>query len=79
MNLNIVTCRGAMARLYEYIDRELSPADKKAVSAHLKFCRACSRRFRFEEQLIGRIREKCPVMRAPESLKRRIEADIEEL
>ena len=75
----LVTCRGAMARLYEYIDRELTPADEKAVRVHLKLCRACSRRFRFEEQLLGKIREKCGAARASEGLRRRIEAVLDEL
>jgi anti-sigma factor (TIGR02949 family) len=79
MNLNRVTCRDALARLYEYIDRELSPADEKAVKMHLKLCRACSKRFRFEEQLLVRMREKGRTISAPEDLRRRIEAVLEEL
>jgi anti-sigma factor (TIGR02949 family) len=79
MRLSIVTCRGALARLYEYIDGELSPADTKAVKFHLKLCRECSKRFRFEEQLLAGIREKCRTAAIPEDLRKRIEAALDEL
>jgi len=79
MKLNIVTCRGALARLYEYIDGELPPGDAKAVKLHLKLCRACSKRFRFEEQLLAGIREKCRTVAMPEELRQRIESALEDL
>ena len=79
MKLSIVTCRGALARLYEYIDGELSPADARAVKLHLKICRACSKRFRFEEQLLAGIRERCRTAAIPEELRQRIESALDEL
>ena len=79
MKLNIVTCRGALARLYEYIDRELSPSDERAVRLHLKICRECSRKFRFEEQLLADIRQKCQAVQTPEGLQQRIAELLNEL
>ena len=79
MKLNIVTCHGALSRLYEYLDQKLSPADEKTVRVHLKLCRACSKRFRFEEELLSRVREKCANTSAPEGLRRRIEAVLDEM
>jgi anti-sigma factor (TIGR02949 family) len=79
MKLSIVTCRGALARLYEYIDGELGSADTRAVKLHLKICRACSKRFRFEEQLLADIREKSRTAAMPETLRQRIESTLGEL
>src|SRR5438067_2517291 len=79
MKLTIVTCRGALARLYEYLDGELSSADARAVKLHLKICRECSKRFRFEEQLLERVREKSQMARLPEELRQRIEATLDGL
>jgi anti-sigma factor (TIGR02949 family) len=79
MKLSIVTCRRALARLYEYIDGQLSPADTRAVKLHLAICRQCSKRFRFEEQLLARIREKSRTAKLPEELRQRIESTLDEL
>jgi anti-sigma factor (TIGR02949 family) len=79
MKLTVVTCRGALARLYEYIDGELSSVDARAVRVHLKVCRACSKRFHFEEQLLGSIREKSRTAAIPEDLRKQIESVLDEL
>ncbi|HEX7119838.1 MAG TPA: zf-HC2 domain-containing protein [Longimicrobiales bacterium] len=35
------TCRDAVARLYEYLDGELTPDDAAAVRRHFELCKRC--------------------------------------
>ena len=58
MLLGILTCKEALRRLDDYVDRELSEEDMRRVQFHLRSCHACSRKFAFEKNLVGSIREK---------------------
>jgi anti-sigma factor (TIGR02949 family) len=71
-HLDGYSCEQAFSRLYEYLDRVLSPDDEALVKQHLAICEDCVRHFSFEEQLLATIREKCRTGRAPEGLRFRI-------
>jgi mycothiol system anti-sigma-R factor len=73
------TCQQAFARLYEYLDRDLSEQEEALVQEHLAICEECTRHFGFERQLLTTIRERCRTGRAPESLRQRIAKLIEGL
>jgi anti-sigma factor (TIGR02949 family) len=73
------TCAQAFARVYEYLDRELTPEEEKLLNAHLAVCEGCVRHFDFEEKLLDRVREKCRASRAPEGLRRKIEQLLDTL
>jgi anti-sigma factor (TIGR02949 family) len=73
------TCRDAFDRLYEYLDAVLPPGEAGAVRAHLDQCADCLHHFRFEEDLLRRIRDKARAVRAPKHLKAGIEKLLDAL
>jgi mycothiol system anti-sigma-R factor len=73
------TCQQAFARLYEYLDQDLSAEEEALVQQHLAICEECTRHFGFEEQLLATIRERCRTGRAPEALRQRIAKLIDSL
>jgi anti-sigma factor (TIGR02949 family) len=73
------TCERAFARLYEYLDQVLGPEEEKRVQEHLAICEGCTRHFKFESDLLEKIREKCRTSRAPEALRRKVEALLDQL
>jgi anti-sigma factor (TIGR02949 family) len=72
-------CRKARARVYEYLDRELSPVEEARVRRHLAFCEECRLRFHDEAQLLRAIRAQARASPAPERLHRAILALIDDL
>jgi mycothiol system anti-sigma-R factor len=74
-HLDYYTCEQAVARLYEYLDQALPPAESEAVKRHLELCEACFHHFEFDRRLLETIRERCQTGRAPEPLRRKI-ADL---
>lgn len=77
--LDIYGCHQALERLDDFIDRELSPDEKRKVSAHLRICRECARKFRFQEDLVAGLKQKIAHVEAPQdaqlgALKSRISA-----
>jgi mycothiol system anti-sigma-R factor len=64
-DLTIEQCREAIARLDEYLDRELTPEDRARLEKHLRVCDPCSEDYdlRSKAQAILRLKlcgEKCP-------------------
>lgn len=79
LGLDIYGCREALERLDSFVDRELSPDEVGKVAAHLRICRECARKFRFEADLVAGLKEKIEHVEAPEdaqvsALKSRISA-----
>ena len=68
-----LTCREAVARLDDYVDRELSEAEMGRVREHLETCEACAGHFRAEEQLLHQVREKVRRIAVPGGLMERIQ------
>jgi anti-sigma factor RsiW len=68
-----------LRRLDEYVDRSLTPRERRRVEAHLAECLACAAQFHFEVALIRSIRERLRRIDVPphlfESVVRRLEAD----
>lgn len=65
-------CEETLARLHQYVDRELSEVEIVEVRHHLADCPPCERHFEFEERLKLLVhRNACPE-RAPEQLVDRI-------
>ena len=46
------SCEEAVKRLNEYLDHELSDAERVIVVKHLEICRSCLGRFMFEQTLV---------------------------
>lgn len=68
----MLDCTDVVARLYPYLDRELTPEEIAAVQRHLSVCPPCRRWFRFEENILRYIGECGRRVRAPERLAERI-------
>ena len=45
-------CLGAVRRLWDYLDGELSEWDARAIDEHLSACAACPPHFAFERELL---------------------------
>ena len=70
--LDFNQCEQAIKRLTEYLSRELSAEEQAGVEQHLSECRGCFEMFAFEVQLLDLIREKASEIRAPDALRSRI-------
>ena len=64
-------CDGAMHRIYEYLDGELTVWKRRAIARHLDECPPCAKGFTFEVELRRIVISKCrePV---PDELRARI-------
>lgn len=67
-----MNCRETAARLYDYLDAELTPEVEAQVRAHLVQCRNCFEHFSFEEAFLRFLRARREARGAPEALRRRI-------
>jgi len=65
-------CREAAERLYDFLDRELTPDLEAEVRAHLDHCAKCFSLFEFEDAYLAFLRARTRTHRAPEHLRRRI-------
>jgi anti-sigma factor (TIGR02949 family) len=72
------TCEQAFLRLDDYIDREISPAERQLVEAHLAVCEVCLKEFEFQAKLIETLRQKMRRIAVPEDLMARISRLLEE-
>jgi mycothiol system anti-sigma-R factor len=70
-----ISCEDVIAKLLEYLDRELDAEAQRDVERHLETCRACFTRAEFERRLRARVAE-AGEAKAPQSLRRRIRALI---
>lgn len=69
-------CRAALSRLYEYIDRELTDAERETVAAHLEACRPCLSRFEYEEMFREYVVRRAPRPAASAEFKARLMARL---
>ncbi len=51
-NHRSLECRDAVDRIYEYLDRELTPEVRAEVERHLTACAGCFRHFQFERAFL---------------------------
>lgn len=78
--LDIYGCREALERLDDYVDRELSPEEERRVRQHLKICRQCAQKFKFQQDLLVGMRAKVgqlPPSADVDALKDKINALLE--
>jgi anti-sigma factor (TIGR02949 family) len=74
--LDQFSCEETFRRLDDYVDRQLSPEDLRAIEDHLRLCDMCSREFVFEAGILHGVREKLGRLDAPPDLLARISARI---
>jgi mycothiol system anti-sigma-R factor len=64
----MANCDETIAKLYEYLDRELSPDERREVEVHLSRCPPCREHFRFEYNVLSVIGKRCRETAAPAPL-----------
>lgn len=72
-----LTCLEMVARLDDYIDRQLEPEEVGKVDAHLAGCVECAHEFRFEAAVLEAIRQRARRIALPPALLARIHASME--
>ncbi len=55
----IVNCREALAKLYSFLDGDMTDQRREAVSRHLDECSPCVRAYGFEAELKQMLTSKC--------------------
>ncbi len=65
-------CEETIAKLYEYLDRELNPQERREVEEHLARCPPCRDHFRFEYNVLSVIGARCRETAAPAELVARV-------
>ena len=69
-------CSATLKRLYEFLDRELSPEQLRTVQTHLDACPECADVKDFELMIREKMRSSC-TQQAPEQLKARLLQDVQ--
>lgn len=73
-----MTCDELLARLDDYLDRNLSPHELGEVEGHLDDCLACLQRYRFQRGLLIGIRSRLRRIALPPHLLSSIRLRLEE-
>lgn len=76
--MSTVHCEEVVRLLWRYMDRELDPNTHRQLQEHVRQCRNCGPRHEFEARLRSIIQEKCAGQPAPEALRRRVMALLQE-
>jgi mycothiol system anti-sigma-R factor len=71
-------CAQALARVYEYLDGEMSPSDLDRIREHLDDCGPCLRQYDLDIALKALVRRSCRES-APADLRERIMVKITEV
>ncbi len=58
MFLSLLTCKETLARLDDFLDRELSAREVTLVQRHLKICGHCSKIYAFEADFLRELKQK---------------------
>jgi mycothiol system anti-sigma-R factor len=74
-----VNCREALAKLYEYLDKELSEDDKRHMEQHLEYCSDCLKQYELEEEFNKVIRQKVCCQPDVTHLKNRVREQIDKI
>lgn len=65
-------CRGAMERLFELLDGELTPERERTVRSHITGCPGCFAHADFEERFLRAVRQARAAGGAPSALRDRV-------
>lgn len=69
----VLDCEQTVRRLWDYLDRELSDVDVRAVDRHLQECRAgCPSHFAFERAFLEVTRSARPRVTASDGMRKRV-------
>lgn len=71
-HLDRYTCEDLFRRLDDYLDRELSPEEKRLVQEHLEACAVCTMEYDFESKLLQDLKQKVRRIDVPKNLAAKI-------
>lgn len=74
-----MNCRDALAKLYEYLDSELSVDEKQEVQTHLEVCGHCLEQYKLEEDFNKFVQQKIKSPADIQQLKSKVLAEIEKI
>ena len=77
MLLGLLSCKEALARLDDFVDRELAPDELRLVERHMRICVGCAQKYRFEEGFVREVRAKIEQLETPADLMARIRIDLQ--
>lgn len=72
MLLGLLSCREALERLDDYVDRELTQEEMRMVRRHLRICHECTRKFDTEAVFVQDLRTKMNRLDIPADLAAKI-------
>jgi anti-sigma factor (TIGR02949 family) len=72
------SCEEAVRRLNEYLDHQLTEAERVVVLKHLEICRPCLKRFSFEQTLVISLRQRVLHLCAPAALREKLHSLLRE-
>ena len=71
-HLDRTNCEEAFRRLDDFLDRRLTPEERRNIEEHLEVCAWCAREFTFETSVLFGVRRKLRQIEAPPDLLSRI-------
>lgn len=77
--MRMIPCEEVVRLVWQYMDRELDESTYRQLQAHIRQCRDCGPRHDFEVRLRAIIQGKCAGQPAPERLRRRLLAMLQDL
>lgn len=72
----MITCKEAVARLWEHLDRNLGRVQEAEIEEHLGLCRHCCGELEFANQLRERLRRTGSASETPPDVRARLEAFV---
>src|SRR5581483_12267566 len=66
------SCRDVYGKVFPYLDRELSDAERAEVDRHIAACPGCEEHFAFDGTVLRFVRQRAPRPLCPPSLQERL-------
>ena len=76
--IDLLGCHEALELLDDHLDNELPADERKKVTTHLRICRVCASKFRFEGLFLNEVRAKMNAVEMPPELEEKMRSAIEE-
>jgi anti-sigma factor (TIGR02949 family) len=70
--LSRTNCEEAFRLLDDFLDRRLTPEERRTIEEHLEICAWCAREFNFETSVLYGLKRKLRQLDAPDGLLSRI-------
>lgn len=75
----MITCKDAVAQLWEYLDRSLAGLEERQVEEHLGVCRHCCGELEFAKQIRGLLRRPGQAAALTRDVRARLESFVTSL